>query len=257
MSYKNMSNIKDSFNKAANTYDNAALIQKKIAHYLDHYLSTINLQTKHIIELGAGTGYLSQLVSQRYLYANLIATDCADKMLQKSAELNQHPHISCYSESLPFKDKFCDLILSNLMLQWCDIQSVFRESMRILKPNGHFIFTTLGPNTLQELNYCYKKIGKNPVINNFTDIETLEQYATSCSFLIKSQCIKLFIDYKPSCFDILKSLKRIGSVSLKNSHKSFKTAKQLKALDNYYRHPVKQRQFGAVYEVYLIHLVKP
>ena len=43
------------------------------------------------------------------------------------------------------------------MLPWCeDIDAVFAEVARILKPRGLFTFTTFGPDTLVELRTAWR-----------------------------------------------------------------------------------------------------
>jgi malonyl-CoA O-methyltransferase len=49
-----------------------------------------------------------------------------------------------------------DLLFSNLMLQWCaDLDAVFREVHRVLRPGGLLVFTTVGPDTLRELRQAW------------------------------------------------------------------------------------------------------
>ncbi len=46
-----------------------------------------------------------------------------------------------------------DLIVSNLCLPWCeDIDTVFREWRRLLRPEGLLMFTSLGPTTFSEID---------------------------------------------------------------------------------------------------------
>lgn len=53
---------------------------------------------------------------------------------------------------LPFPDGSFDLVVSSLALHWVnDIPGVLHEVLRVLKPDGVFLATILGGETLSEL----------------------------------------------------------------------------------------------------------
>jgi malonyl-CoA O-methyltransferase len=74
------------------------------------------------------------------------------------------------AERLPFADGAVDLILSNLMLQWCDPDHAFAEFRRVLAPNGLLSFTSLGPDTLRELRSAWKAADSHTHVNQFIDM---------------------------------------------------------------------------------------
>ena len=60
------------------------------------------------------------------------------------------------AEQLPLRDASVDLVYSNVALQWCnDLEGVFREINRVLRPGGLLMFTTFGPDTLSELRVSW------------------------------------------------------------------------------------------------------
>jgi len=74
---------------------------------------------------------------------------------------------------LPFADGSIELILSNLMLQWCDPDAVFAEFRRVLAPHGLLSFTTLGPDTLRELRTAWGEVDTRSHVNQFIDMHDL------------------------------------------------------------------------------------
>ena len=61
---------------------------------------------------------------------------------------------------LPFADATFDLVTSSLALHWVnDIPSVLREVLRVLKPDGVFLATILGGETLAELRSARRPTG--------------------------------------------------------------------------------------------------
>jgi malonyl-CoA O-methyltransferase len=66
-----------------------------------------------------------------------------------------------------------DLILSNLMVQWCDPDAVFAEFRRVLAPHGLLNFTTLGPDTLRELRSAWSGVDSHTHVNQFLDMHDI------------------------------------------------------------------------------------
>jgi malonyl-CoA O-methyltransferase len=77
------------------------------------------------------------------------------------------------AERLPLADGSVDLILSNLMLQWCNPDHVFAEFRRVLAPHGLLSFTTLGPDTLRELRSAWREVDSRTHVNQFIDMHDI------------------------------------------------------------------------------------
>jgi malonyl-CoA O-methyltransferase len=94
-------------------------------------------------------------------------------MLQQAAH-HQHlfrrfERICADASRLPLHSASVDIVFSNLMLQWCDPLEVFAEVRRVLRPQGFFAFTTLGPDTLKELRSAWAATDTHNHINRFLD----------------------------------------------------------------------------------------
>ncbi|AMS33194.1 hypothetical protein AEM42_13905 [Betaproteobacteria bacterium UKL13-2] len=189
-------NVRRSFNSAAATYDEHAFLQREIADRLFERLDYIKLTPQRILELGCGTGYATRKIAERFPNAQLVAVDLAESMCRAAAAqqprlglmsrlLQKSPriHFVCTNgESLPIADESVDLILSNLTLQWCDVEVVAREAIRVLSPNGLLMFTTFGPDTLKELKAAFRQVDDAPHVNTFTDMHDLGDILLHTSF---------------------------------------------------------------------------
>jgi malonyl-CoA O-methyltransferase len=72
---------------------------------------------------------------------------------------------------LPLESASIDIVFSNLMLQWCEpLDDALAEVRRILKPQGHFVFSTFGPDTLQELRSAWAEADSHSHVNRFLDV---------------------------------------------------------------------------------------
>lgn len=163
--------VAESFDRAAITYDQWATIQKNIGDNLLERLQWLKLQPEHILEVGTGTGRLSRALSQEYKTANVYAIDISTNMLTEAAKHSKQHFICADAAQLPIADNSIDLLVSNLMLQWCeDINSVIQEFARVLKPDGALLFSSFGPDTLKELRASWATVDDAVHVNSFIDM---------------------------------------------------------------------------------------
>lgn len=163
------------FERAADTYDAAAALQQEIGGRLLERMDLVRLQPARILDLGAGTGFFTAALMQRYPDAGVMALDLAMNMLRRTRQRGSAAaqlHCICADgECLPFADGSFDFIFSNLMLQWCmDLEPVFSELRRVLSPGGLLMFTTFGPDTLQELRASWSAVDGFTHVNAFPDM---------------------------------------------------------------------------------------
>lgn len=171
---------RQSFNRAAARYDEAAVLQKEVGQRLLERLDYVRLQPECILDLGSGTGLCATALNQRYKKAHVISLDIAPAMLQQAKNKlswlektfsGKQRFICADADFLPLQDQSVDMIISNLTLQWCpDLDHTFCELRRVLKPDGLLMFTTLGPDTLKELRQSWQAVDANIHVHPFVDM---------------------------------------------------------------------------------------
>ncbi len=78
------------------------------------------------------------------------------------------------ARALPLAAHSVDVVFSNLMLPWCDDPAaVFAEAQRALRPGGLMLYSTLGPDTLQELRSAWSRADRASPLCNFADMAQL------------------------------------------------------------------------------------
>lgn len=167
--------VRRSFDRAASTYDAAAVVQKEIRTRLLERLDVVRLTPSAVLDLGAGTGHASRELKRRYSSAKVIALDLSLPMLRASARqqslLRRFAAVCADAHRLPLRTGSLDLVLSSLLLEWChDPDAVFAEVARVLRPQGLFTFTTVGPDTLQELRELWHGLDNATHVHRFIDM---------------------------------------------------------------------------------------
>lgn len=174
----NRQRIRKAFDRAAESYDQAAVLQKEVCSRLVEKLDVVNLQPKWILDAGSGTGEAVKPLQKRFKKADVVLLDVSERMLEKAVKqgaLFRKPSAVCGDiESLPLADQTFDLVFSNLAMQWCnDVAVVLSEFKRVLKPGSLLVFTTFGPDTLKELRASWQKIDDAVHVNSFLDMHDI------------------------------------------------------------------------------------
>jgi malonyl-CoA O-methyltransferase len=169
--------VQRAFDRAAKTYDGAALLHALVRDNLLARLELMALNPRVAVDAGAGTGHASRALKRRYPKALVIALDTSQAMLQAAGRqqswLRRFSRVRADAGRLPLADGAVDLILSNLMLQWCNLDHVFTEFRRVLAPRGLLTFTSLGPDTLCELRSSWKEVDSRSHVNQFIDMHDM------------------------------------------------------------------------------------
>lgn len=202
-----------SFAKAATNYDTVARLQREVGSILFDKLTNHCLTNQSILDVGAGTGYCTELLIGSD--ASVMALDIASAMLVQARQRlgGKASYLAGDTQSLPLKDHSVDIVFANLVLQWCvDLSAVFREFKRVLKTDGQIIFSTLGPQTLWELRSAWQNVDAYHHVNDFVDIKHVQQqieYAGLSGF-VESRMITL--EYT-SAIHLMRELKTLGAAN--------------------------------------------
>ena len=139
--------LASNFGSASRSYDFSARLQRYSGKHLMPWLPNRNDLT--VVDLGSGTGFFTHILADKY--QQVFGLDISKQMLTfaKSSRSNEINWIAGDAFKLPLQNNAIDLVYSNLMIQWCHpLENVMDEILRVLKPGGLFLFTTLIDGTL-------------------------------------------------------------------------------------------------------------
>ena len=211
--------LRASFERAAETYDEVAVLQRTIADRLLERLDVVKLKPTVILDTGCGTGYVTRALARRYPRAQRLALDIAESMVRHARRgfgwrrlLQRRSLPVCGdAEALPLAGASVDMIVSNLALQWCDAQTAFAEFRRVLRPGGLAIFTTFGPDTLRELRTAWRTVDDRPHVHGFRDMHDLGDLLVRSGFAEPVMDVERLTLTYADVLGVLSDLKRLGA----------------------------------------------
>jgi malonyl-CoA O-methyltransferase len=163
--------------RASAGYDGFAVLAAELREQMLRRLDWIAFAPEAILDLGCGTGHGAAALAARWPRARVVALDASPAMLREAGARDADGRVErvlADAEAMPLPDASFDLVFSNLMLPWCeDIDVVFHEVARVLRPQGLFTFTTVGPDTLGELRAAWRSADRADHVHPFTDMHDL------------------------------------------------------------------------------------
>lgn len=208
--------LRRSFERAAENYDAAAVLQREVERRMFERLDLIRTAPTCILDVGAGTGTASVALAKRYRGARVIALDIAHAMLQQARRrapwFGKMRCVCGDMEQLPIADASVDMVFSNLALQWSnDPDAVFAEFRRVLRPGGVLLFSTFGPDTLNELRASWSAVDGHTHVSAFVDMHDLGDALLRARLADPVMDVERITMTYPDAFKLMRDLKGIGA----------------------------------------------
>jgi malonyl-CoA O-methyltransferase len=153
-----------SFDAAAETYDAHAGVQRRIAERLACRLGSLDLPRRApVLEIGCGTGFLSQALRNAFPSSGLLLTDLSAAMVRRCrARLGKHPGLrfAVMDGERPAVEGGFGLIASSAVFQWfVDLPRGLAGLAGLLAPGGWLVLATLGDGTFAEWRAAHARVG--------------------------------------------------------------------------------------------------
>jgi malonyl-CoA O-methyltransferase len=243
MNYEHMLDkrlVRNAFERAATSYDQAAVLQREVCDRMMSRLDRIKYIPRSVLDAGSGTGYGTRKLRMRYPAARILAVDIAtamhaqarpvglqrEQLLAQNQNSRQTSYVGGDVEQMPFKDSCVELVYSSLMLQWCNsLNQAFAEVYRILRSDGLFMFSTFGPDTLKELRLAFRGADDYSHVNRFMEIHEVGDMLGRSGFaspIMETEYITMTYD---DVIGVMRDLKAIGAHNVNRGRRRGLTGK--------------------------------
>ena len=229
----------------ARDYDRHARIQREVARDLAAQVVTLDLPARpRVLEIGCGTGFLTQALAEAGLGGDWLVTDIAPEMVGRCRErLGDSPRrrfaVLDGEDGTPEGGPF-DLIVSSLALQWFDDAPAALARMGgWLAPGGHCVVTTLGPGSFAEWRRAHEAEGLLPGTPVFASVE-----AFACDLAVENR-----IERHADARSFVHALKAIGAGTSAPGHRPLGPAQLRRVMAHFDRNGC-----AVTYEIVTCHL---
>lgn len=237
-------NICQNFSKMAEKYDQYAIIQKKVADQLLSFFPQNGLRNtiRTILEIGCGTGILTQKLHAIYPNAQIMAVDIAPGMIAFAQIKNHSPRINWIladAEQLPDFNQM-DLIVSNATFQWfSNLDRSLLSYKQLLSASGKLVFSIFGPKTFFELQTVLSEYFQKDIQISASQFKPREEIEHICKSHFSTVQIQEFV-YVDEFLDLatlLRQIKYTGTrgVGIFGNQNLFWTKAHLQSIETIYR----------------------
>jgi len=178
--------VEHNFSRYPEEYNNIAETQKKVAAKIAETIteSCIPLSDNlHILEIGCGTGFLTQKLMQRFPNANFTICDISPAMLdfcRKSMPPVKSANYAVCDITTDCPAGEFDIITSSLAFQWVeDMQKLMERLRNKLNPGGSLTFSTLAKGTFANIANIFSSYDIEFPMPHLLSIDELRK-RTSC-----------------------------------------------------------------------------
>ncbi|KTW31476.1 hypothetical protein T552_00119 [Pneumocystis carinii B80] len=206
----------------------ADYLKEEVAKRLVERLMFIKKKIKVIFDFGSGAGYIASYLSQeknknQFLgkIERLIMADVSEDIFDNDNLSNICDFIVekvCIDNEIPsFSENSMDIVITNLYIHWInDLFNLFKQIKYILVPDGVFLGSMFGGDTLFELRTSLqlaeqeRKGGIGARVSPMADIQDIGSLLSKVGFkLITIDVEDIIVDY-PDIFSLMKDLQKMG-----------------------------------------------
>jgi len=177
--------------RAAASFAHSDFLIQESAQRLTDRLLDVTRDFAVALDLGCHTGQVAMAMAPNSRIGTLLQADFSPCMAAMARRLDGRPTFCADEELLPVAESSLDLVLSNLSLHWVnDLPGALAQIRRAIKPDGLFLATLFGGETLRELRTVLMEAeaetsgGVAPRVSPFTDVRDAGNLLTRAGFAL-------------------------------------------------------------------------
>ncbi len=193
------------------------------------------------LDLGCHTGQIAEILKGSPKIGTLLQADVSPHMARQAAKTGRATFIAD-EEFLPVAESSLDLVLSNLSLHWVnDLPGALAQIRRSIKPDGLFLATLFGGETLRELRSALLEAeaettgGVAPRVSPFTDVRDAGNLLTRAGFALPVVDADIITVTYADMFKLFADLRAMGETNTVIERRKVPTRREtfLRAADIY------------------------
>lgn len=166
------SDVRLRFDRAADTFDGADFVHRHTGDGLLERMMPMQVEAERVLELGSATGTMSRQLRRQYRGSRILSVDLSYAMLhvarRKHSRFSRIAELQADATAIPLRAGSVDVVVANLLLPWIDdVPATFTEVARVLRREGLFAFSSLGPDSLALLRDAF---GDGAHVHRFPDM---------------------------------------------------------------------------------------
>ncbi|MBV1881971.1 MAG: malonyl-ACP O-methyltransferase BioC [Pseudomonadales bacterium] len=263
--------VASSFSVAAATYESVAGMQKNIATRLLSMQTLSQDKVSALFDVGCGTGYFTQTLSQHFPSSCVTGVDLAEGMIAYAKKHNGQNENGQYenadrmrwccadAESLPYAGEVVDLVFSSFAMQWCSSLDVaLAECYRVLRPSGQLVFSIPGQGTLAELECSWAAADDETHVNTFASQQAVQQKLQNAGFSQAEIVTQTIVAKYKTVRELTVELKTLGAQTVTGGRVKSLTGKTAlkKMIHRYEQFRETDGMLPATYEVIYVRAIK-
>ena len=231
--------IAATFAAAAADYDAHAVVQRHAAQQLAlraqaQWPSSRLMSPPQVVEIGCGTGNLTEALWRAYPHANLLATDMAPAMVQAcrqrmAALENGAARVRfAVADGEDLDCRAADLVASSLVFQWFGDQGSALARLAAQVPR--LAVATLLEGTFVEWKAAHAALGVDDGVRDFMGEDVLRALCAQMGARCKvTMVVETVHEHYPDVLQFVRSLKAIGAGTARPGHRPAPLRRVLRA----------------------------
>lgn len=169
------------FDRAATGFDDGDFVHRYAARGLYDRMAPMRVDVRTILDAGSAAGAAARELAKLHRDSRIIRLDHSLNMLKQRKKRgsafawlspgSRIAEIQADATALPLQPGSVDLVFANMLMPWIDdLGAFFAEVGRVLRKDGLFVFSSLGPDSLLELRHAWAAVDDGEHVNLFIDM---------------------------------------------------------------------------------------
>lgn len=207
------SRVARQFSQAAHRYDENAKLQLAVMKQAFAYADAHFPKNAQVLDIGCGTGFFAKEAAVHRKSWVIDGADIAEGMCAVSKPY-YHYMMMADMQALPVKNASYGGIFSSLAVQWAsDVEALWQEFSRVLKPGGVAVIASFAPGTLAELAASGEKAGLDQLVMPMQPAKNHASAMRTAGLEVLAVKEETILEHMPKVEDLIAHLRALGATN--------------------------------------------